>query len=396
MKTEIHPVSVYLKSLHMKKILLGLGVCLASSVGFSQQLFQTTQFMVNPYTLNPALAGSEDFLDIKAGYRKQWTGFEESDGYISDAGGSVSPTTTYLSAHSALGHSHEYYRDPRHERQNFHGVGGFVLSDKLAGISRTSGYLSYSFNMRLLAPRNGGGSMYGFNGRDKKIGVRMVIGAHLGFIQQKIDASVLRDYTSLSNGGVNTDPLLGEYSPDWAPDASLGTWIYSNYFYAGLAVRRVLGNDLDYNVESTTGDDITSNFTLSRHYNVMGGYKFFMSETFLIEPSMIVKLEKSLRYTSADLNVLFTYDNTFTNNRSGGRSGGDVHAFTGITYRTGSALAFLVGGVFLDRYEVAYSFDLSTNRLRKFENGTHEITVGLRIQPPKVLRTAETHRNHFK
>ena len=370
----------------MKKIFVGLGLSLMASLGFSQQLFQTTQFMVNPYTLNPALAGSEDFLDIKAGYRNQWLGFEESDNHI---GGPIAPRTMYLSAHTALGHAHEYYRDPRHEHKNFHGVGGFVTSDKLGATSSTSAYGSYSFNMQLLKAKQGGGSMYGFNGRDKHIGVRMVMGAHLGFIQQRVDFSKLVDKAGGTNA-TNTDPLIVNGNSDgiFAPDASLGVWIYSNYFYTGLAVRRVLGNNIDLKGAS---------YSLARHYNIMGGYKFFLSDKFLIEPSAILKVEGRLGLSSFDLNTLLTYDNTYSNSRGvGAGRKKDIHVYTGVTYRPGAAVSFLAGGVFLDQYEIAYSFDLTTNQINPYERGTHEVTVGYRLHPAKVFRTAETHRNHFK
>ena len=142
----------------IKKIIINLSFCASSVIGFSQQLFQQTQFMVNPYTLNPALAGSEDFIDIKVGYRNQWLGFNDSDNII---GGSIAPVTMYVSAHTALGHDHGYYRDPKHEHKAFHGVGGYVTSDKLGAFSSTSAYGSYSYNMGLVKGKSNG-QKYGF------------------------------------------------------------------------------------------------------------------------------------------------------------------------------------------------------------------------------------------
>ena len=144
-------------------IIIGFGFCIASTAVFGQQLFQQTQFMVNPYTLNPALAGSEDFLDIKVGYRNQWVGFNDTDNYID---GAIAPRTTYFSAHTALGHDHGYYKDWKHEHKAFHGVGGFVASDKLGAFSSNSVYGSYSYNMGLLKGKDNG-QKYGFNGKER-------------------------------------------------------------------------------------------------------------------------------------------------------------------------------------------------------------------------------------
>lgn len=373
----------------MKKLLIGFVLFSFAFAGFSQQLFQTTQFMVNPYTLNPALAGSEDFLDIKAGYRNQWTGLADTDNHF--GGDAIHPRTTYLSAHTALGHAHEYYRDPRHEKKNFHGVGGFVINDQLGAFSSTSAYGSYSYNMQLIKSKNSG-QMFGFNGRDKHIGVRMVLGAHLGFISQSLDPNKFVDKAGGTSAG-NTDPtVLGlTGNAAFAPDASLGTWIYSNYFYTGLAIRRVLGNNIDLDNQNA------SDFTLQRHYNVMGGYKLFLSNNLLLEPSVLFKVESKLGLTSMDFNMLVAYDNTYSNRKGvGNKKKNDMHVYAGTTLRPGSALSFLLGGIFMRKYEVAYSFDLTTNQIGPYENGTHEITVGYRIEPGKVFRTAETHHNHFK
>ena len=363
----------------MKNLFVYLSLLFCGGTIFSQQLFQTTQFMVSPYTLNPALAGSEDFLDIKAGYRNQWLGFEESDNHI---GGPIAPRTSYLSAHMALGHDHGYYKDPHGEHKNFHGVGGFVVSDKLGATSSTSVYGSYSLNMKIIEPNKNHGARYGFNGREKHIGVRMIVGTHLGLVQQQVDFTKLVDNTT---GSLNTDPLIVGRGVEskMAPDASFGVWVYSNYFYTGLAVRRAFGNSvkLDH-----------SSYSLQRHYNLMGGYKFFLSEKLLIEPSAIIKVEGSPKLSSLDLNTLITYDNTYTNKRGAGASRKkDMHVYTGLTYRPGAALSFLVGGVFVKKYEIAYSFDLTTNQLNPYEKGTHEITVGYRILPGSFFETAEGH-----
>jgi len=335
--------------------------------------------MVNPYTLNPALAGSEDFLDIKVGYRNQWLNLIESDNHIGEP---IAPRTSYLSAHMALGHDHGYYKDPHGEHKNFHGVGGFVVSDKLGALSSTSAYGSYSLNIKLMEPKKENGARYGFNGREKNIGIRMIMGAHLGVLQHKLDFTKLVDNTV---GNANSDPAIEGRGVESkiAPDASLGLWIYSNYFYSGLAVRRVFGNNI--NLDKSTYD-------LERHYNLMGGYKFFVSNMLLFEPSVLYKIEGALRLSSLDLNMLVAYDNTNTNRAGrGNRTQKDLNVYAGTTYRVGSALSFLVGGIFARKYEVAYSFDLTTNQLNPYERGTHEITVGYRINPSRHFETAEGH-----
>lgn len=368
----------------MKKILFGFGFCLVSVAGFSQQLFQQTQFMVNPYTVNPALAGSEDFVDIKAGYRTQWVGFDDSDGYIK---GPIAPRTTYLSAHSALGHDHGYYKDPRHEHKAFHGIGGFIASDQIGAFSTNSIYGSYSYNMSLIKGKSNG-QKYGFNGKERHIGVRMILGTHVGMVQQNIDPSKLVDYQQMTNNGF--DPVITEKVGTvngWSPDASVGMWIYSNNYYVGAAVRRILANDVKL------GSDFPT-FDLTRHFNLMGGYKFMMSDFLLFEPSFNSKIEPGAK-PSIDLNGMLVYDNTYTNSRgAASHKNKDLHIYTGITYRPNAAIAMIIGGVVERKYEITYSFDLTTNRINPYQSGTHEVTIGYRIQPKSSFHTAEDKLNH--
>ena len=74
----------------LRNILTGV-LMLVGLAMFAQQEQQYTMYFVNPYTINPALAGTEDFIDIKLGGRYQWMGIE------------AAPKTIYLTAHSTLG-----------------------------------------------------------------------------------------------------------------------------------------------------------------------------------------------------------------------------------------------------------------------------------------------------
>ena len=48
--------------------LLALWVAAGAS---AQQRAQYSQYMLNPFVLNPAVAGLEDFIDVRMGYRAQ-------------------------------------------------------------------------------------------------------------------------------------------------------------------------------------------------------------------------------------------------------------------------------------------------------------------------------------
>src|SRR5690554_6258766 len=100
--------------MYMRKTLF-FALILLSSVAFSQQRPQYSQYMVNPFVLNPAVAGVENYADIKAGYRNQWVNF---DGH---------PVTYYLSAHMPIGKAMCVNPRIRHKKPGYHGIGGYVM-----------------------------------------------------------------------------------------------------------------------------------------------------------------------------------------------------------------------------------------------------------------------------
>ena len=78
-----------------------------------QQLFRYTQYMVNPFLSNPAVAGTTPYSPIQATFRNQWAGFKDG------------PRTQVLSGHTAL--------------PNRIGVGGMFYSDNTGGAIRQTG-----------------------------------------------------------------------------------------------------------------------------------------------------------------------------------------------------------------------------------------------------------------
>ena len=104
----------------MKKIaLFFVSICLGAT-SYSQQLPQVTQFMINNYAVNPAVAGMYDYFQVKTTIRNQWVG-------ITDA-----PRTTILSIYGK-----------KSERV---GLGGLVFNDKAAATSRIGGSASYTYS----------------------------------------------------------------------------------------------------------------------------------------------------------------------------------------------------------------------------------------------------------
>jgi len=60
----------------MKKLLQTFIWLLLFQLSYAQQKPQYTQYVFNNILLNPAVTGIENYIDLKAGYRSQWTGLQ--------------------------------------------------------------------------------------------------------------------------------------------------------------------------------------------------------------------------------------------------------------------------------------------------------------------------------
>src|SRR5476651_1008869 len=129
----------------MKRILyLFIFFALYIQSGVAQQRPQYTQYVFNNYLLNPAVGGIENYTDVKAGYRSQWTGLQGA------------PVTSYITINAPLGadfvqgdamsmpngggqnpYSRSYTQDYQASAPH-HGIGLMVVTDKAGPISQTT------------------------------------------------------------------------------------------------------------------------------------------------------------------------------------------------------------------------------------------------------------------
>jgi type IX secretion system PorP/SprF family membrane protein len=339
--------------------------------------------MVNPYLVNPALAGAENFIDIKFGYRNQWSGLDGA------------PTTFYASGHTPIGKA-QVAQTHKGDYHNWHGIGGFVYRDEIGPLSTTSMNANYAYNMKLTEGA-------GFNTHHKD-GIRLSIGTFLGYSINRVDAEKLFSFnsnagdfnneTSRANAFGN-DPLFaqrfnqlsllngeGDIIGDGSKgqfDMSLGGLVYlRDLFYVGLSTYQALGANV---FEGTN----TNN---SRHYMVTASYKAELGNYIYLMPSILAKKVSGAPF-SIDVNARVDYHDLF---------------FGGISYRHGDAIALMAGTIIelqektkhfrkgKHRYgvEVFYSYDFTTSEIRTYSKGSHEITLGFRLPPMLQSRNAES------
>lgn len=241
----------------MKRTLTIIGI-LTAVIGNAQQMPQYTQYMLNQFAINPAVAGTKECLDIKLGYRAQWVGFEGA------------PRTAFVNINGRIP-----IKRPRNHRTK-HGVGVMAETDGMGPLSRTSLYLAYAFHTQVARKFN------------------LAFGVFAGFHQFRFD----RSKVTLSNAD---DPIIaGSRNAFVLPDIIPGLWFYSDNFYAGLSWRNLLRNDF-----KVVGD--ASRFT--HHFLLTAGRKWEAAGDWSFIPNGMLKIAP-LSPPALDLNVLVDYRNT--------------------------------------------------------------------------------------
>lgn len=303
--------------------LLTITSILMVSVSYGQQRPQYTQYMVNSFLLNPAVAGINDNQVIKAGYRTQWVGFEGA------------PRTFFVSGHVPINKIDEDFARRFRKKLNHHGVGGYIFSDVTGPTSRSGAYLSYAFHLSLT----------------KKVKASM--GTFVGVLQNKIDMDNV----------ITADPdnvILSGLQTKFMPDVSLGTWIYSDNVFFGFVVSQLFQN----NFFVTEQSGFTSYSKLQNHYFVHTGYNIRVNKDWYVVPSVLYKFVTPI-YSHFDVNVKLKYKQI---------------AWIGASYRQDDAVAALIG--FMDSktgLNISYSYDITTSKIRYHSSGSHEIIIGLNI-----------------
>ncbi|HEY8402161.1 MAG TPA: type IX secretion system membrane protein PorP/SprF [Cytophagaceae bacterium] len=310
-------------------LLLMFGVSTVSA----QQQGQYSQYMMNYFLVNPAAAGTTDYIDLRAGYRMQWLGL------------SGAPRNYYVSGHVPINKVHKSQKRTQRPRA-YHVIGGLFTGQTIGVFSHNTGYISYAYHLPLSKKWNASmGANVGFN--------QIALGGNMKWIDQIPDPTIA-------------------YTNQIKPDISIGGWLYSDKFFMGVSTMQMLQNKLDFSRGDTEGG------VLNRHFYITGGYNIQLNNDIRIIPSAMIKTTASA--LQLDINTKVRYQELFW----GGISYRRMDAFVamggiGIPLTSVSKTPGFSGKKQMNyhRLEIGYSYDITTSKLSNYSGGSHEIMVGL-------------------
>jgi len=282
-------------------ILFFLGIVLSVS---AQQDPMFTQYMHNPVSINPAYAGSRGTLNAVVMNRQQWAGIEGA------------PNTMTISINSPfIGYNV--------------GIGLSLIYDQIDPTRQIGIYSDYAYHLKV---------------SDK---VKFAMGLKAGFNMYDVNTMQLRGAQYEDNPTVEKMYL---------PNFGIGSYLYSERFYLGLSVPKMLQNSLSDNKNTLMNKE-------ERHYYLTGGYVFDVSENVRLKPSFTFRMVSGAPLSSEFSGAFLLHD----------------RLWLGAMYRYLEALGGMVKFDITNQLGMGYSYDMTLSRLGRYNQGTHELYVSYDI-----------------
>jgi len=319
-----------------KKFLTLAALVFAFAGARAQEAPLLNQYHLNGLYLNPAVAGSADYVPFRFSLRQQWRGFTDA------------PATYAVSGHYRL--SKATLRRNIYNMSG-HGIGATLFSDNKGAMRNAGAQAAYAFHTPLFE------------------NVQLGIGASATFSQFNIDQASL----FLATGG---DPVLGgENFRRTIFDADFGVYLYSthaerdNDFYLGLSGNQLMRPSVTFD-ETSYGDD-----RMARVVAINAGYELFDRAYFKIEPGFLygARLATDGLENVIHLNLRASLMHTL-------RTFEQEEIQLLFSYRVDEGL---VSGVnfLLESIYVGYCYEYSFSDIMTYNNGSHQVVLGYNWKP---------------
>jgi type IX secretion system PorP/SprF family membrane protein len=318
----------------MKKILTILIITLFGGRVVGQQQPIYSQYMMNPYLLNPAIAGYQGITDFNLTAREQWLGYGEG------------PSTYALSAQTRVLKTSFRNRSRliknrvrRRKPSGRVGMGAYVFNDINGRIRRTGLQGTYSYHIYVRE-------------------TQLSFGVSLSAFQFKADVKPTDLYDPSTPDNLI---LAGKTNANFSPDANFGFLVSGDNYYAGFSATSLFQNSIQFGLGSSNSDGA---YRMLRHYYLLGGYKFQEKRAdWGFEPSTMMTITERGSF-SLDLNFKTYYKSDY---------------WAGISYRTTGTIVTMFGMNYQQFY-FGYAFDYGFGDVSAFNRmGSHELMVGMRL-----------------
>lgn len=215
----------------------------------AQQVIHTSQYPLNLYDINPAVAGSYDEFPVCFSFKKFWAGIPQS------------PSLQTLSGHLKVAEN----------------MGaGMRFYNYTFGYSRKSGFEgSYAYHIKFSNPDN-----------VLSFGLSALV---YQYKLDKLDMAIENEQDALFQG--NETAVV--------PDFNFGIYYYSPTFHIGFSIPQILNRKVDLKTDNLELRQV-------RHYFLHTGFDFFIQRGLKLQPSVLLKYSESGIF-QGEINVRTVY-----------------------------------------------------------------------------------------
>lgn len=325
----------------VRKIAAILALVAVSSFVKSQQLPVYSQYMMNGFLLNPAVAGHEGYTAVNLTAREQWAGIRDAPGTYAASYQTRLLKNSYISRSASIKKRRKVM-----SRSGRVGYGFYAYTDMAGAFNRTGIQGTYAYHIP-------------FDRRQLSFGVS-VTGYQFRINPDRIKLLDIDDPMLL-----NTDKSA------LIPDANFGIYYSDQNLYAGISAMQLFQTPIKLGT-----DKEGPGFKMIRHYFLTVGYRFEIDRDILMEPSFLFKTtEKFVSQIDGNIKVYFK-ENYWAgiSYRSGGSYSIVEESFNGK-----GASAIIMAGVKVDKYYFGYAFDYTFNAIGTRSWGSHEFMAAAKF-----------------
>jgi type IX secretion system PorP/SprF family membrane protein len=287
-----------------------------------------SQYVLNGFLVNPAMAGYDGYTSFNTTARQQWLGFREAPRTYSASWQTRILRRSWKIVNRPIASDNRLIPSTKGRV----GLGAYLINDVNAKVALTGAAFTYAYHIYFQQQQ----LSFGLSGK---------------FSQYRINSDEL-------TFGEDGDPVLTNDFKRvvYSPDADFGVFFWDPKYFVGFSISNLLQTSVK--VGSNNSDD----FKTPRHYWLMGGYRFRASDILEIEPGVLLKTTENWNPQS-DLTVKFIFNEQF---------------WGGLSYRTDNS-AILLFGVNIDGLYFGYSFDWAFSEIAHFNYGSHEVTLSVKL-----------------
>jgi type IX secretion system PorP/SprF family membrane protein len=311
---------------------------------FSQQVPRYSQYIMNEFIINPAVAGVDGLTTFNLTARKEWVGF--GDGLPTPETYSITVQTRLLKRRIAVKSSTNGNKLLK-SRDGRIGIGGGIFADFNGAMQRKGISVSYAYFIPM---------------RENQLS----FGLTTSITQLQLNSK----YLNFKNN--DSEVMLGlANSAIWIPDFAAGVNFSGRKFHTGFSVVQLLESSIIFG--NSTVNLQSANIHFRRNYFISGAYRNqFPSHTeWEYEPSVLIKMNDPVKITStysgamvqADIMLRFIYNQK---------------VWFGAAFRTSHEYVAL-GGLRYKMLYFTYSFDYGNNGITQYSYGSHEISISAKF-----------------